>query len=107
MWGEEGVNGEKFQRGLPAAAPDDLLIRPDIWLVSIRDRGLFISRNKGGNWSRVKELDGWNPDDQFTILANGINGEFIYAGSAKDGLYILDLLGQSAAGRFESAQAGK
>jgi len=104
---DDGANWEKFQRGLPAAAPDDLLIRPDIWLVSIRDRGLFISRNEGGNWSRAKELDGWNADDRFTILANGINGEFIYAGSANDGLYILDLLGRSASERFESGEAGK
>jgi photosystem II stability/assembly factor-like uncharacterized protein len=104
---DDGANWEKFQHGLPAAAPDDLLIRPDIWLVSIRDRGLFISRNEGGNWSRVKELDGWSADDQFTMLANGISGEFIYAGSANDGLYILNLLGHSASERFESGEAGK
>jgi hypothetical protein len=41
------------------------------------------------------------------MLANGMNGEFVYAGSANDGLYILDLLGQTAAIRFESALAGK
>jgi photosystem II stability/assembly factor-like uncharacterized protein len=104
---DDGANWERFQHGLPAAAPDDLLIRPDIWLVSIRDRGLFVSRNEGGNWSRVKELDGWSADDQFTMLANGISGEFIYAGSANDGLYILDLLGHSASERFESGETGK
>jgi hypothetical protein len=92
---------------LPAAAPDDLLIRPGVWLVSVRDRGLFISRNEGVSWTRVKELDGWSADDQFTMLANGMNGQFVYLGSANDGLYILDLLGQSAADRFESEPAGK
>jgi photosystem II stability/assembly factor-like uncharacterized protein len=104
---DDGAGWERFQYGLPAAAPEDLLIRPDVWLVSIRDRGLFISRNEGASWSRVMELDGWSADDHFTMLANGINGEFIYAGSANDGLYILDLLGHSAAGKFESSPAGK
>jgi photosystem II stability/assembly factor-like uncharacterized protein len=103
---DDGATWERFQHGLPATAPDDLLIRPDIWLVSMRDRGLFISQNEGASWSHVKALDGWRADDQFTVLANGI-GEIIYAGSANDGLYILDLLGQSAVERFDSAQAGK
>jgi photosystem II stability/assembly factor-like uncharacterized protein len=104
---DDGASWERFQDGLPAAAPEDLLIRPGVWLVSVRDRGLFISRNEGVSWTRVKELDGWSADDQFTMLANGMNGEFVYAGSANDGLYILDLLGQTAAIRFESALAGK
>ncbi len=104
---DRGASWERFQYGLPAAAPDDLLILSGVWLVSIRDRGLFISRNEGVSWERVKELDGWSADDQFTMLPNGINGEFVYAGSANDGLYILDLLGQSAAERFESELAGK
>ena len=104
---DDGASWERFQDGLPAAAPDDLLIRPGVWLVSIRDRGLFISRNEGVSWTRVKELDGRSADDQFTMLANGMNGEFVYAGSANDGMYILDLLGQTAAIRFESASAGK
>jgi photosystem II stability/assembly factor-like uncharacterized protein len=104
---DDGASWEKLQSGLPAAAPDDLLIHAGVWLVSMRGRGLFTSRNEGASWSRVKELDGWSADDQFSVLANGINGEFVYAGSANDGLYILDLLGQSVAGRIESAQAGK
>jgi photosystem II stability/assembly factor-like uncharacterized protein len=104
---DDGANWEKFQDGLPAAAPDDVLIRPGLWLVSIRDRGLFISRNEGVSWERVEESNGWSADDQFTMLPNGINGEYIYAGSANDGLYILDLLGHSAAAGFKSTQAGK
>jgi photosystem II stability/assembly factor-like uncharacterized protein len=104
---DDGASWERFQHGLPAAAPEDLVIRPGLWLVSIRDRGLFLSRNEGMSWSPVKEMDGSTANDQFTMLASGINGEFVYAGSAHDGLYILDLLGQSAAGRFESAQVGK
>jgi photosystem II stability/assembly factor-like uncharacterized protein len=104
---DDGASWEKLQSGLPGAAPEDVLIHAGAWLVSMRDRGLFISRNEGASWSRVKEVDGWSADDQFTMRANGINGEFVYAGSANDGLYILDLLGQSAAGGSESAQAGK
>jgi photosystem II stability/assembly factor-like uncharacterized protein len=104
---DDGGNWLKLQYGLPAAAPDDLLIRPGVWLVSMRERGLFVSRNDGLSWSRVNEGEGGVADNQLTVLANGINGEFVYAGSANDGLYILDLLGRSAAGRFESGQAGK
>lgn len=104
---DDGASWERLQHGLPATAPDDVSIRPGVWLVSVRDRGLFISRDEGANWSRMKELDGWTADDQFTVHANGIKGEIIYAGSANDGLYILDLLGHSAVTGFESAQAGK
>ena len=104
---DDGASWEKLQYGLPAATPDDLLIRPGVWLASIRGRGLFISQNEGANWSRVKELDGWSADDQFTTLANGISAEFVYAGSANDGLYKLDLLAHSTAGRLESTLAGK
>ena len=104
---DDGSRWEKLQYGLPASAPDGLLIRPGVWLVSVRDRGLFISRNDGASWSRVKELDGWSADDQFTMLANGIDGEIVYAGSANDGLYILNLLGQSVPGRIESTSSGK
>jgi photosystem II stability/assembly factor-like uncharacterized protein len=104
---DDGDSWERFQHGLPAAAPDDLVIRTGVWLVSIRDRGLFISRNEGVNWSRVKEIDDSNSNDQFTMSPNGINGEFIYAGSFHDGVFMLDLLRQSAGGSFESAQVGK
>lgn len=104
---DDGTSWERFQYGLPAAAPDDLLIRPGLWLVSIRDRGLFVSRDEGVSWARIKELDGWTAGDQYTTLASGVNGELIYAGSAGGSLYILDLLGKSAAGKFNSASAGK
>jgi photosystem II stability/assembly factor-like uncharacterized protein len=102
-----GLNWIRLQNGLPAAAPDGVLIRPGVWLVSMRERGLFISRNDGWSWWRVKEADGDSADNQLTMLANGINGEFVYAGSANDGLYILDLLGHPVGGRFEAEQAGK
>jgi hypothetical protein len=86
-----------------------LLARPDLWLVSMRAAGLYISRDEGATWTRVKSGSAVRTslgttaisaarasDGPFPVLlAVGAAGR-IYAGSSSDGLYVLDFSGTPA-----------
>ena len=89
---DDGASWQRVQNGLPAARPDDLIIREDLWLVSVHLRGLFLSQNRGASWSRMKGGDDAGPFIQPTILADDSNDGPIYVGSTNDGLYFLDPL---------------
>jgi photosystem II stability/assembly factor-like uncharacterized protein len=102
-----GATWQKLQNGLPAARPDDLLIRTDDWLVSMHGRGLFLSQDQGASWSPVNKPGSTDAYDQLSILASGAADGLVYAGSSNDGLYTLDLLRISALKTRESAPAGK
>jgi photosystem II stability/assembly factor-like uncharacterized protein len=104
---DDGATWQKLQNGLPAARPDDLLIRTDEWLVSMHGRGLFLSQDQGASWAPVNEPGGTGAYGQLSILASGAVDGLVYAGSSNDGLYTLDLLRISASKTRESAPAGK
>ncbi|MFZ3214863.1 MAG: hypothetical protein WA192_02280 [Candidatus Acidiferrales bacterium] len=107
---DAGVSWTKAQAGLPGALANGLLIRPDFWLVSMQNAGLYVSRDAGATWARVTNGDpslaGTASAAQFSVLVAGGEAERIYAGSANDGLYVLDLAGESAPRSFASEAAG-
>jgi photosystem II stability/assembly factor-like uncharacterized protein len=106
---DAGKSWTKAQAGLPGGLADGLLTRPDFWLVSVQAAGLYISRDEGATWTRVKSGPSVRTslsttsvsaarasDGPFPVLAAiGAAGR-IYAGSASDGLYVLDFSGNSA-----------
>ena len=92
---DAGISWTKAQAGLPGGLADGMLTGPDFWLVSVHRAGLYISRDQGATWARVKRsgpvVAASAGDGQFPVLvANGDAGR-IYAGSANDGLFVLDL----------------
>ena len=92
---DAGISWTKAQAGLPGGLADGMLTGPDFWLVSVQRAGLYISRDQGATWARVKRsgpvVAASAGDGQFPVLvANGDAGR-IYAGSANDGLFVLDL----------------
>jgi len=109
---DAGSTWTKAQAGLPGGVANSLLTRPDFWLVSVQVAGLYISRDEGATWTRVKHSVALSStvssststqggvvrasDGQFPVLVPVGAAERIYAGSANDGLYILDLSGVSA-----------
>jgi photosystem II stability/assembly factor-like uncharacterized protein len=107
-----GNSWTKAQAGLPGGLADALLTRPDFWLVSVQAAGLYISRDEGATWTRVKRNGMLSAtagaaaagvsasDGPFPVLAAGGTAERIYAGSANDGLYVLDFSGDSAPKSF-------
>jgi photosystem II stability/assembly factor-like uncharacterized protein len=105
---DAGNTWTKAQAGLPGGVADGLLTRPDLWLVSVQAAGLYISRDEGATWTRVKHSASLGTtvgaarasDGPFPVLVAVGAAERIYAGSANDGLYVLDLSGDSAPKSF-------
>ncbi len=105
---DAGNSWTKAQAGLPGGLADALLARPDFWLVSMQAAGLYISRNEGATWTRVKPAKpaiatggaARASEGPFPVLATVGATERIYAGSANDGLYLLDFSGDSTPKSF-------
>jgi photosystem II stability/assembly factor-like uncharacterized protein len=115
---DAGERWSKAEAGLPGGSADALLTRPDFWLVSMRAAGLYISRDEGATWSRVKQSGtiraSAGPAVSATrardvalpvLVAVGAAGR-IYAGSAHDGLYVLDLSGNREPKSFGTGASG-
>jgi photosystem II stability/assembly factor-like uncharacterized protein len=88
---DRGTTWSKAQSGLPASAINDVLVRPEFWVVSLESNGLYISRDRGANWRRINNPAGTMGPDYFPILEAGIAPDRIYAASASESLYLLDL----------------
>jgi photosystem II stability/assembly factor-like uncharacterized protein len=90
-WAKEGA-------GLPGARPQELLLRPGLWLVSMQSSGesggLYASRDAGMSWSRIRSSDADQNyrfgDGEYPVLAAAGRSERILAGSASEGLYLLE-----------------
>jgi photosystem II stability/assembly factor-like uncharacterized protein len=111
---DAGTSWIKAQAGLPGGLADALLTRPDFWLVSMQAAGLYISRDEGAIWTRVKRSTTLSTsagasrgnDGPFPVLVAVGAAERIYAGSANDGLYVLDFSGDSTPKSFSTGAAG-
>jgi photosystem II stability/assembly factor-like uncharacterized protein len=86
-----GETWKKSQAGLPASPIDDLLVRPDFWAASIEKGGLYLSRDRGANWTRIGNPGGPADSDYFPVLEAGFTSNRIFAASANESLYLLDL----------------
>jgi photosystem II stability/assembly factor-like uncharacterized protein len=107
---DAGVSWTKAQAGLPGGLADGLLTAPDFWLVSVQAAGLYVSRDEGATWARVKRsgvgVATHAGDAQYPVLAAvGVAGR-IYAGSANDGLFVLDLSDSSMSKSFATGATG-
>jgi photosystem II stability/assembly factor-like uncharacterized protein len=101
---DAGNRWTKAQAGLPGGLADASLTLPDFLLVSMQAAGLYISRDEGATWTRVKQGvtvgAARASDGRFPVLAAVGAANRIYAGSANDGLYVLDFSGDSASKTF-------
>ena|ERR1700719_610527 len=86
-----GAIWSRAQSGFPASAINDVLVRAEFWVVWLASNGLYISRDRGANWRRIKNPAGTVGPDYFSILEAGIVPDRIYAASASESLYLLDL----------------
>jgi photosystem II stability/assembly factor-like uncharacterized protein len=93
---DDGITWAKIQSGLPASPVNDVLVRPEFWIVSSENGGLYISRDQGANWSRIENPSSATHSDNFPILEADPAANRIYAGSANESLYLLQLARTSA-----------
>jgi photosystem II stability/assembly factor-like uncharacterized protein len=100
---DDGITWAKIQSGLPASPVNDILVRPEFWVVSPEKGGLFISRDQGANWSRIENPSSATHSDNFPILEADPAANRIYAGSASESLYMIDLISPSAVAACMSA----
>ncbi len=87
---DNGATWTKAQSGLPASAVNDLLVRPEFWVVSSETGGLYISRDRGANWSRIESTTSAHAD-YFPVIDAGFATDSIYAASANESLFLVEL----------------
>ena len=92
---DDGMTWTKTQSGLPASPVSDLLVRPEFWVVSSEKGGLYISRDQGANWSRIESPSSATHSDNFPVLEADFATDSIYAGSANESLYLMELASPS------------
>ncbi len=92
---DDGATWTKAQAGLPASAVSDLLVRPEFWAVSSEKGGLYISRDQGANWSRIESPTASADADYFPVIDAGFATDSIYAASANESLFLVELAGPS------------
>jgi photosystem II stability/assembly factor-like uncharacterized protein len=99
---DAGKSWKKASGGLPEVPLQDLALGKDVWLASMQTGGLFISRDRGASWRRV---EGTLAEGYFPVVAPGEAADTIYAASATEGLYAIDVpIGAASATSSSSAR---
>ena len=80
--------------GLPEAPLQDLALTPDVWLASMQTGGLYLSHDRGLTWARI---EGTLAEGYFPVVTTGEAAHVIYAASATEGLYAVELAARTAA----------
>ena len=85
---DAGQSWAKVGSGLPQVPIQDLALTGKIWLASVQTGGLYYSRDEGRSWARVP---GPLADGYFPVVIASETGETVYAASATDSLYAVQL----------------
>jgi len=89
-----GDQWTQVAHGLPEAPVQDLAVVGDTLLASMQAGRLFISYDSGRNWSRI---EGTLAEGFFPVVITPGGSSVVYAGSATDGLYAVELSPRVAA----------
>jgi photosystem II stability/assembly factor-like uncharacterized protein len=110
---DAGTSWIKSSAGLPGARVEELLVGPGLWLVSMQTTGefggLFASGDGGLSWSPLKPTRAdpifGGSGSPMAVLASAGAPERIFAGSASEGLYLVEFDHALSAGRERAAEA--
>ncbi|MBI3668711.1 MAG: hypothetical protein HY237_02865 [Acidobacteria bacterium] len=83
--------GRRWQQaasGLPEAPIQDLALVGQVFLASMQTGGLYISRDRGRTWARI---EGTLAEGRFPVVTTPEAGSIIFAASATEGLYAVEL----------------
>ncbi len=100
---DNGSHWTQVAHGLPEAPVQDLAVVGDTVLASMQTGGLFLSRDGGRTWSRI---EGTLAEGFFPVVTTAGGGSVVYAGSASEGLYAVELPSRVAAGRAAPGAPG-
>ncbi len=98
---DAGKHWQPAANGLPEAPIQDVAIVGAVFLASMQTGGLYISYDRGQNWSRV---EGTLAEGYFPVVTTLDAASTVFAASATEGLYAVDL-GASAAASSRTAKA--
>jgi len=90
--------GKRWQQaayGLPAAPIQDLALVGPIFLASMQTGGLYISYDSGRTWARIQ---GTLAEGHFPVVTTREAASTIFAASATEGLYAVELARAAAVG---------
>ena len=91
---DAGNTWQQAAAGLPSTPVQALAIEGSVFLASMRTGGLYVSSDTGRTWTRVP---GTLADGFFPAVTTKSDGGVIFAASATEGLYAVELNGMAAA----------
>jgi photosystem II stability/assembly factor-like uncharacterized protein len=89
-----GSRWSQVAHGLPEAPVQDLAVAGSTLLASMQAGGLFLSHDGGRTWSRI---EGTLAEGFFPVVTTVAGASVVYAGSASDGLYAVEVAPRVAA----------
>jgi photosystem II stability/assembly factor-like uncharacterized protein len=96
---DAGKSWQQAAYGLPAAPIQDLAIVGPIFLASMQTGGLYISYDRGRTWARIQ---GTLAEGYFPVVTTLDAASTIFAASATEGLYAVELATAAAAGSINA-----
>jgi photosystem II stability/assembly factor-like uncharacterized protein len=95
-----GTKWELSASGIPQAQVQDLAVVENVFLASMQTGGLYLSLDRGASWQRIAGL---LAEGFFPVVASLGNAKMVYAASASEGLFAVELAG----GEARAADAGR
>ncbi len=91
---DAGSHWQLAASGLPEAPIQDLALVGSVFLASIQSGGLYISSDRGRTWARI---EGTRAEGYFPVVTTRDTASTIFAASATEGLYAVELTRSPAA----------
>jgi photosystem II stability/assembly factor-like uncharacterized protein len=85
---DAGLGWELSASGIPQAQVQDLAVIENVFLASMQTGGLYLSTDRGKSWQRI---EGTLAEGFFPVVASLGDVSVVYAASASEGLYAVEL----------------
>jgi len=85
---DAGARWELSASGIPQAQVQDLAVVENVFLASMQTGGLYLSTDRGASWQRI---EGTLAEGFFPVVASLGDASVVYAASASEGLYAVEL----------------
>ncbi len=96
---DSGAHWQQAASGLPEVPIQDIALVGSIFLASMQTGGLYISHDRGRTWARI---EGTLAEGFFPVVATEEATFTVYAASATEGLYAVELAAAAAESRSKS-----